>query len=307
MEVERLTLARKFLLWFLRYPPYSPYVSASFSADFSAGLAYLERLNEGDAERVTIQHLVTGAVGRVYAEFPIANATVSGSSILSHRRVGAVMPVNLLGSGGGADGHQDTGLLLVEDAQRLSLRELARTTRRQVDAERAGRTVQPLLRALIPVAERLPFFVVRGLLSAAELAVRLPAVAKRLHRAFPMTVVVSNVGAAVPLPPGAVTRGVAFSPPNRGVSIGSIFGIFPMQDEVVALDGRPVVRPALPMTYMWDHRLFDGVLAGRILTRLAEVMGDPAGTFGADGDRRGPEAVARPGAGHTRGARHARR
>ncbi len=59
--------------------------------------------------------------------------------------------------------------------------------------------------------------------------------------------------------------------------------MFPLQDEVVPVDGKPEVRTMLPMLYVFDHRLFDGVLAGKILTRLFEVLQSPEAHFGPDG------------------------
>ncbi len=49
------------------------------------------------------------------------------------------------------------------------------------------------------------------------------------------------------------------------------------------MDGRPEVRRMLPLLYVFDHRLFDGVLAGKILTRVFDVLQDPAAHFGPEG------------------------
>ena len=57
----------------------------------------------------------------------------------------------------------------------------------------------------------------------------------------------------------------------------------PVQDEVIPVDGRPEVRPVLPVILVFDHRLFDGVMASRLLTRFASMLQDPASVFGPDG------------------------
>ena len=275
-------LSRKFLLWFLRYPPFTPYVSVSCAIDLTEMCAYLARLNaDGDAPRVSLQHLVSAALARTYRAFPMANATVIGQRIVRHEHVGVVMPVNLLGRG---SEQLETGLVLVERAEELSLRELAAKTRRRVDAERAAKPHNLFLRAAMPIAQRIPQSVLHGFLDAADFAVRLPWLGRRLHDKMPATTCVSNAGAAVPLPAGTVTRAVAFSPPDRLLAIGSVLAVFPAQDEVIAIDGEAVVRPMLPLGYTFDHRLFDGVMSGRILGHMAELLTNPEGTFGPTGD-----------------------
>ena len=44
----------------------------------------------------------------------------------------------------------------------------------------------------------------------------------------------------------------------------------------------------LPLVLVFDHRLFDGVIAGRLLAHLAGMLRDPEATFGVDGTRIGP-------------------
>jgi pyruvate/2-oxoglutarate dehydrogenase complex dihydrolipoamide acyltransferase (E2) component len=142
-----------------------------------------------------------------------------------------------------------------------------------------------MMRRLQPLAERLPDPLLRVLLDAVDQAARIPAVAERLHKLFPITTVVSNVGATLALPAGAQAFGASFAPPRRFFAIGTLLGLFPLQDMVVARDGEAVIRPMLPLSYVFDHRLFDGVMSGRILSRLLEILADPTPHFGPDGRR----------------------
>ncbi len=226
MRSPPLSLARKFSLWFFR-TPFSPYVSLSVSVDFAAPAEYLASLNAQEGPRVSIQHLVTGAIGRVYAEFPVANATVERGRIVRHQHVGVGMPVNLLD---GPAGKAETSVILLEKVERSSLRDIAEATRRNVRKEREGRQANPVVRTLSQMAERIPYPVMGGALDVLDRATRLPWLARRLHATFPLTVVVSNPGAALPLPQGARMLGAAFSPPQRLLGIGSIVGVFPLQE-----------------------------------------------------------------------------
>ncbi len=47
-------------------------------------------------------------------------------------------------------------------------------------------------------------------------------------------------------------------------------------DHVIAVDGKPVVRPMMTLTLSSDHRVADGARAAMFLKDLAEALGDPA-------------------------------
>ena len=43
----------------------------------------------------------------------------------------------------------------------------------------------------------------------------------------------------------------------------------------------------LPMMLLFDHRLIDGVMAGRLAKTFGELLRDPGAAFGPDGGRIG--------------------
>ncbi len=60
------------------------------------------------------------------------------------------------------------------------------------------------------------------------------------------------------------------NPPQAAIlAVGSII------DRVVAVDGRPAVRPMLTMTLSSDHRVIDGARAAAFMDDLAAAIGDP--------------------------------
>jgi len=281
MSSDGMSITRKFLLWYFRYPPYNPYVTVHCAVDATPLLAYVEAINGGAGPRVTLQHLVTAAVARTYREHPKVNASVIGPRVVRHDSVGVAMPVDLVDD----DGSADLGLVIVDHAETLSLRELAARTRSHVERERGTSKGFSWSRLGYRVLDRAPTRLLNGGLNVAGRLARLGPIAHRLHQRFPVSVVVSNVGAAVDVPPGVMVRGGSLALPNRLVEIGSVLGVFPVNDEVLAIDGEPTVRPVMPFSFIWDHRLFDGVVAGRMLTRLTEILADPAAVFGDRGDR----------------------
>jgi pyruvate dehydrogenase E2 component (dihydrolipoamide acetyltransferase) len=55
----------------------------------------------------------------------------------------------------------------------------------------------------------------------------------------------------------------------------AILAVGRVADRVVAVDGRPAVRPRMSLTLSCDHRVLDGVRAARFLETLAEVAEEP--------------------------------
>jgi pyruvate dehydrogenase E2 component (dihydrolipoyllysine-residue acetyltransferase) len=51
-------------------------------------------------------------------------------------------------------------------------------------------------------------------------------------------------------------------------------------DKVVAIDGKPAVRPMMTLTISCDHRVADGARAAMFLSDLAQAMSDPAKFLG---------------------------
>lgn len=59
----------------------------------------------------------------------------------------------------------------------------------------------------------------------------------------------------------------------------AILAVGRITDRVVAVDGRPAVRPMLTMTLSCDHRVVDGARAARFLDDLAHMIEEPWGVL----------------------------
>ena len=76
------------------------------------------------------------------------------------------------------------------------------------------------------------------------------------------TFTVSNLGAY------GIENGtpVIFAPQSALMFVGAI------RDEVLAIDGKPEVRPAMHIAIAYDHRGIDGATASRFTTRIKELL-----------------------------------
>ena len=59
----------------------------------------------------------------------------------------------------------------------------------------------------------------------------------------------------------------------------AIAGFGRVRDAVVAVDGRPVVRPTLPLAVSADHRIIDGDVLGAFVAEIAALITDPVLLF----------------------------
>lgn len=56
----------------------------------------------------------------------------------------------------------------------------------------------------------------------------------------------------------------------------AIVAIGPVTDRPVAIDGQVVIRPVMPYSLTYDHRVVDGAPAARFAARFAELLSEPA-------------------------------
>ena len=281
MERIDLSPVRRFVLWWMGQG--TRYVSSNLAIDFTQAHAYLQRLNaQSDAPRVTVQHLVCAMVGRLYAEFPVANRRIVGGEVYQPPSVGLACPVNLLGH----DGQRtvgETSMMLLPEVDRKTLREIAEASTRTVKSERQGTITHPVARFLFKGVRYMPGPIFRGGLRGIARFNHSNTLARLSWRITPVTTGVTNVGAAYAPIEGALLRGGAYELPDKLIHIGSLWGIGAIQEEVVPIGGQAQVRPMLPVTLVFDHRLFDGVRASKLVRRFTCMLLDPEAVFGADG------------------------
>lgn len=279
------SVIRRFLLWWFA-PPNSPWVSANVAIDFTAAQQYLDQLRDRPGEHVSVQHLLSGAVGRTLARFPDANARVIGGKIVHNDTVGVVAPVNLLGHEAGST--REVSFTVTQDVHQRALRDIAAQSRKAVRSERSGKLTTPVSRMVNRLLEGTPPAVAdRGLDLMAKAMERRP-FADRVYAMSPATTGLTNPGAAIRGQDGLLFRGGSLNLPNKLIHVGTLWGITPVQDEVIPVDGVPRVRPMLPVLFIFDHRLIDGVRASQVVRRFCEILQDPQAVFGENGQQEGP-------------------
>lgn len=274
--MPRPSPARRALTWWFA-APYNPWVAASFAVDVTAARAFLAGL----PTKVSLNTLVAASIARTLRKHPRANGRVVGNRIVLQERVGMAMPVNLADTGESSE----VSMVVVEDVDTLTLAELAERTRARVKDEREGKRSHALIDAMFRLATVAPDPVFNGALNGLHWATNHHLIGPRIYDRLGVTTGLSNVGSTMSGNSGMLFRAVSIAPPQRLFQVGTFFGASVVQDEVVAIDGKAVVRPMLPMMMLFDHRLIDGVAASRLGLSFCSLLQDPAGEFGGDGSR----------------------
>lgn len=263
------------MLWFYDEPSNDPYVSLTMDVDLAPLLAFQDAFAREHGERIGVQHVVTAAVARLLRELPELNVKIVGRSIYQLDGVHVVVPVHLPSGerGGGAD---ETGIVVVRDADRKSLLEIARDTRRAAKAERAGEASLSGSALARRFARSVPgplLDATLGLLrSAGEFAP-----ARRLFEEYMgASTGVTNVGAVMEMPPGARFRAFSATLSSRLGHFSSVFALAPAADVPVVAGDRVEARRVLPITAVIDHRAIDGVRMGKVGHLLARMLLEPA-------------------------------
>jgi pyruvate/2-oxoglutarate dehydrogenase complex dihydrolipoamide acyltransferase (E2) component len=271
---------RRALLWWFGHPA-NAHISATVAIDFTQSKAYLSSLSE-QGFKISVHHLLVAAITRTLVEFPMANARIFGRKIVSIQDVGVGMPVNLLGHPG--ERKAELTMAVLAQTNQLTLAELAAKQRQTIQEERKGKAQNTMVKLLFGLAESAPDLVFYRGMDLMSRALQSPLIGQRMFQYAPVTTGITNPGAVVS-DPGLLFRAASVSIPQRLVHVGTLWGIGVIQDEVVAIQGKMEIRPMLPVALMFDHRLFDGVMAGRLLSFFAGVLRDPARYFGLAADR----------------------
>ncbi len=276
----RPNVVRRAIVWWFR-PPNNPFVTVNFAVDATASRAYLSRLATG-GRRVTLTHLVAATIARTLTQHPYANGRVVGQRIVLLPNVGIAMPVNLLGSDG-LD--RELSMASVENVDGMTLAALAEATTKRMGAEREGKPAHPLIKSLIAAGEALPHSLFRVFLHGLDTAANMSHVGDRVFRMVGVTTALSNVGSTIRGVDGVLFRGADVQPPSRLLQVGTFWGTSTIQDEVVPIGGKPTVRPMLPVLFLFDHRLLDGVRGSRMIQTFCATMLDPEAAFGPEAER----------------------
>ena len=238
-----------------------PQIFGWLDIDATGLLAYVEALRAASGTRVTVTHVVGKAAALAFAESPECNAVPCLSGLRRRNSVDVFFSVAV-------NGGKNLSGAKVERADELSAVQIAERLQEHVATIRdKGDT--PLQKSQ-KLLSRFPGWLMRPTMRAtAVINFDLGLDLSRLgvpHDPFG-TVVVTNVGVL------GIEQGFApLIPSGRNAALLTVGKI---RDKVIAVDGKPAVRPVLTVGGTFDHRVVDGYHLGRISAALTRVLSAP--------------------------------
>jgi pyruvate dehydrogenase E2 component (dihydrolipoamide acetyltransferase) len=239
----------------------SPSIYGWMDIDVSRLQTYIARLRCSTGARVTLTHAVGKAAALAFAAHPECNSVVSLGRLLQRDSVDVFFSV-AVGDGKNLAG----GKLCAVDA--LSLPEIAQGLDEQVSQIRKRGDSQ--LQKSQGKLKRLPSLSL-GPIMRATAALSFDLGLDLSDWGIPKdpfgSVIVTNVGVL------GIEQG--FAPLIPAGRTAALLTLGAVRDKVIAVDGRPEVRPVLTLCGTFDHRVVDGAHLGKISAMLRKLLENP--------------------------------
>jgi pyruvate dehydrogenase E2 component (dihydrolipoamide acetyltransferase) len=248
--------------------PDDPTVSGTMDLDASRALAFVRELSERTGERVTITHLVTKALAQALRQHPECNAFIRKGRLFRRDDVDVFVLVAVESREPGGPPDADLSGIKLEQADRKSLLELARTIRDSAKTFREGDDAELALAKTL--AQRLPQPFVR-------VGLRLVTWLQYEHNVdlSRFGIPRDTFGCALVTSVGRFGIGRAFAPLVPVARFSTAVVVGHIEEKPVAESGQVVIRPILPLTATFDHRVVDGFHAARLCRTVRDLLLDP--------------------------------
>ncbi|HYO03205.1 MAG TPA: 2-oxo acid dehydrogenase subunit E2 [Mycobacterium sp.] len=252
-------------------PRTDPTISATMDIEAAALLKYVDQVRVATDQHVTPVDLVGRAAGKVFEALPGLNGRVVFGSFLPSPTIDCFFVVSLRTdpvSGIEAARTDLSGAVVRRVNEKppwVIAKELAdRADRIRHDRDPQFKQTKALVKGLPPLLLRPVMEGIGFITESLQLPIPLIGLEARPYG----SVLVSNVGtygldsASAPVP--------TFCHVPVTILVGAV------TDKVLARNGRPVVRPVLPLTINLDHRFVDGYQAATMARIFREYLADPA-------------------------------
>ncbi len=247
--------------------PTNPQVYGRLELDMTGAIAYAKKLTDETGIKVTATHIIVRAVAVALKAHPQANSIIRFFKVYERKHVNIFCQVAIPGE------KPDLSGVVIRDADRKSPVEIATDLRARAEKVRSGQdkeleqTRQSL--DLIPTSiSRLVLETIGLLQYTLNLDMRPVGLPKDAFGGV-MVTSIGSLGISEAYPPL-----VPMSRVPLVVAIGKV------TDRPVAMDGEVVIRPICVLTTTFDHRIMDGILAGKLARTVTEYIEDPEATEG---------------------------
>ena len=241
--------------------PQEGVIYGQLGIDATAALAHIAKLRDSSGLKISITHLVGKAVALGLRAAPGLNGRIHLGKFIPFDEVAFAYMVALEDGG-------DLAKVKVEKADTKTVVEIAQQLADEAVRLRAGK--DEAFNKSKPILKMLPTWLLRPIAKLTGwLAGSWGASIGFLGvEPFPF-------GACCVTSVGMFGIEVGYAPHTPWARTPMLVTICQIKDQVVAVDGQPVVRPILTLTATIDHRFVDGFAAGQFAKTIRRVLESP--------------------------------
>ncbi len=245
-----------------------PTVYGIIEIDMLKANLFSENYSKQHNIKITPSHLVGKAAAFCLKQRPEINGMIRGSQIYLRDTVNIFFQVNVPGRG--ADKIKDASLsgCTVEGAENLSLADLSRKLNEKADKVRTGK--DPELAKNIALFKYIPWQLTGLYLDLASWLIY----GLNWNLSF-LGLPKDPFGSLMITNVGSLGIDMAFAPLCAYSRVPLLLTVGAIQPKAWVVDGKIEVRPILPVTVTFDHRLIDGIHASKMAADFKKCFAEP--------------------------------
>lgn len=245
-----------------------PSVYSYLAIDMQPVLKVLPEYIKKHNVKVTPSHLVGRAIAYCMERRPEINGMIRGKKIYLREQVSVFYQVNIPGDGPDKIKKATLSGCVIHGAEKMSVAEMARSMQEKALKIKSGKDKE--MKRNLEMFKYLPWWITGFYLDFASFlmyGLNLDLSWLGLPKDPFGSVMVTNIG--------SLGIDIAYVPLCPYTRVPIILTIGATKDEPVVIDGKVEVRPIMPMTVTFDHRLIDGVHAAQMARDFKNCFADP--------------------------------
>jgi pyruvate dehydrogenase E2 component (dihydrolipoamide acetyltransferase) len=249
-----------------------PSVYGQMELDMSRVLAFTETYSKEHNVRVTPTHLFAYVVSRCMKKRPEINGMIRGYKIYLRKHVSLFFQVNVPG-----DGHDKTktaGLsgTTLDRVEEMDLKDIASALDAKAKKLKSGN--DEAFNKSFNMIKLVPWWFVRQFLDITSFLVY----GLNLDLSI-FGIPKDPFGSAMITNVGSMGIDLAWAPLCPYTRVPILMAIGAMHDRVIAVHGKPEVRPVIQVGITFDHRFMDGAHAADMSKEFKKYFADPEANF----------------------------
>ncbi len=248
--------------------PTDPQVYGRMELDMTKALAYAEATSEATGVRITPTHLVARAVAGALRRHPGNNVMIRWNRVYERETVDVFCQVAI-------PGKKDLSGAVIRDADTKDAASIAVELRERAARVREGSDELSKSRGVLNYIPAFFYRLVLGILTFFQYTLNLNLKVLGLPKDAFGSVMVTSIGSL------GIPEGWAPLVPMSRVPI--VVSVGALQDKPWVVDGAIEIRPVSVICAVFDHRIMDGLNAGRLAEEVQDYIRDPAAWEAAAG------------------------